>query len=125
MKYIPQFFIILAIGAASELLNAVIPAPVPACIYGIIILFFLLFSGILKLDNVKDTAKFLVEVQPLMFIPAGVSLLLVWDEVKDSVIKFILVCVLSTIATMAIAGIVTQFVIRKTDSRKIKENGSK
>ena len=113
MKYISQYLIILAIGFAAELMNAVIPAPVPACIYGIIILFILLCSGILKLDHIKESARFLIDVHPVMFIPAGVGLIVIWSEVRDSVLFYLAVCVVSTVFTILVAGWVTQIVIKR------------
>ena len=56
-------------------MNYYIPLPVPASIYGMIILFLCLSTGIIKLSDVKDAGKFLIEIMPLMFIPAGVGLI--------------------------------------------------
>ena len=120
MKYISQYLIILTIGAVSEVLNTVIPAPIPACVYGIIILFFLLLTGLLKVERVKDAARFLIEVQPVMFVPAGVSLMLVWSQVRDSVIKYIFTAVVSCIIVMGVSGRVTQFIIRRMSAEKEK-----
>ena len=71
MKYLRQFMMILLVSFLGELLKYAIPLPVPASIYGLVILFILLETGALKLDAVKDTAIFLIEIMPLMFIPAG------------------------------------------------------
>ena len=75
MKYIKQFLIILLISFIGEGLNYLIPAPIPASIYGMVILFVCLCTKIIKLDDVKDTGLFLIEIMPLMFIPAGVGLM--------------------------------------------------
>lgn len=72
MKYIRQFLIILAISFIGELLKYVLPLPIPASIYGMAILFVCLMTGWIKLEAVKETGKFLIEIMPLMFIPAGV-----------------------------------------------------
>ena len=39
MKYIKQFFIILLISFLGEALHALLPLPIPASIYGIVLLF--------------------------------------------------------------------------------------
>ena len=49
--------------------------PVPASVYGFAILFIGLLSGVIKLAHVQDTGKLLIEIMPVMFIPAGVGLL--------------------------------------------------
>lgn len=74
MKYLIQFLIILAISFAGEVLHIVLPLPVPASIYGMVLLFVLLLTGALKVNQVKDVGKFLIEIMPVMFIPAGVEI---------------------------------------------------
>ena len=51
MKYLKQFLIILVISLIGELLNKLLPLPVPASIYGMVILFIGLLSGVIKLSN--------------------------------------------------------------------------
>ena len=57
MKYVKQFVIIIAISFIGEFLKYLLPLPVPASIYGMVLMFVALLTGILKLDDVKDTAK--------------------------------------------------------------------
>ena len=68
MKYLRQFLLILFISFLGELLKYFLPLPIPASIYGMVILFIGLLSGIIKLDAVKDVGKFLIEIMPVMFI---------------------------------------------------------
>ncbi|SKB81885.1 holin-like protein [Lachnospiraceae bacterium] len=112
MKYLRQFFIILAISFIGELLKIFLPLPVPASIYGMIILFILLMTGILKLDSVKETGKFLIEIMPVMFIPAGVGLLESWGVLKPMLTKVLIITVITSLTVMVFSGWVTQAVIR-------------
>ena len=75
MKYIRQFGIILLITFIGEIMHELIPIPVPAGIYGIVLLFTGLKTGIVPLSEVKDASKFLIQIMPLMFIPAAVGLI--------------------------------------------------
>lgn len=113
MKYLKQLCIILLISFAGEVLSIVIPAPIPASIYGIVILFGGLVSGIIPLGAVKETGKFLVEIMPVMFIPAGVGLINAWDIMKPSIIQYAVVTLMTTIFVMAAAGRVTQWICRR------------
>ena len=70
MKYLRQFMIILLFSFLGELLKYVLPFPVPASIYGLVLLFIALETRILPLAAVKDAGKFMIEIMPLMFIPA-------------------------------------------------------
>ena len=64
---------ILLISFVSEILHALIPVPVPASIYGLVILFVLLCTKIVKLEHVEGAGEFLLKIMPMLFIPAGVG----------------------------------------------------
>lgn len=112
MKYVLQFEIIIAISLVGELLNRVIPLPIPASIYGMAILFTALCTGIIKLSAVKETGKFLIYIMPMMFIPATVGLLDSWSIMKEFITAIIVISLVSTVIVMAATGHVTQFIIK-------------
>ena len=118
MKFLRQFMIILAISFIGEVLKYIVPLPIPASIYGLVILFIALETGIMKLSAVKDTAKFLIEIMPLMFIPAGVGLLESWGVLQPVLLPVAVITVVSTIIVMGVSGVVTQAVIRKEKKTK-------
>ena len=119
MKYVRQFLLILAISFIGELLKYVLPLPIPASIYGMAILFAGLMTGLIKLEAVKDTGKFLIEIMPLMFIPAGVGLMVSWGRLKPVLVPVCVVTVVTIITVMAVTGRVSQFVIRRDRKRRI------
>ena len=112
MKYIREFGIIIVISLIGELLNYLIPLPIPSSIYGLVIMFLCLHLKIVKIADVKKTAVFLIEIMPLMFIPAAVGIIESWDIIKPNVIAYAIITIVSTVLVMAVAGRVTQFVIR-------------
>ena len=113
MKYVRQFWIILLFSAVGEGLHVLIPLPVPASVYGLVLMLTALSSGLLKLEQVKDTAEFLIEIMPVMFIPAGVGLLTAWDALKPVWVPVIIITAVTTVIVMVVTGRVTQFVIRR------------
>lgn len=119
MKYIKQFTIILTISLIGEMLNRIIPLPIPASIYGMVIMFTALVTGIIRLSAVKETGKFLIYIMPLMFIPPTVGLMESWGVMKEFLLAIIVISLLSTIVVFAIAGHATQLIIRR------KEKGGK
>ena len=119
MKYVRQFLLILAISFIGELLKYVLPLPIPASIYGMAILFAGLMTGLIKLEAVKDTGKFLIEIMPLMFIPAGVGLMVSWGRLKPVLVPVCVVTVVTIITVMAVTGRVSQFVIRRDRKRRM------
>lgn len=120
MKYLKQFFIILIISFIGEVLNIILPLPIPASIYGMVLLFLLLFVGILKLEDIKDAGKFLIEIMPIMFIPAGVGLMSSWGVLKPMLIPVSVITIISLVMVMAFGGRVTQFVIKHSNKEDIE-----
>ena len=118
MKYLKQFLIILLISFAGELLKYVLPLPIPASIYGMVILLVGLLTGWIALDAVKDVGKFLIEIMPVMFIPAGVGLMSSWGILKPLILPVSIITVVTIVTVMAATGKVSQWVIRKEKSDK-------
>lgn len=119
MKYVRQFLLILLITFLGEVLKYLLPLPIPASIYGLLLLLAALLTGVIRLEAVRDTAKFLIEIMPLMFIPAAVGLLDSWGAFSSIAVPVIVTTVVSTVLVMGISGIVTQGIIRM-DRRKEK-----
>lgn len=120
MKYLKQFLIILAISLLGEVLKELLPLPIPASIYGMVFLFILLLTGVIKLDQVKDAGKFLIEIMPVMFIPAGVGLMSSWNVLKPVLVPVSVITVITIITVMGATGIVSQIVILKDKSKETK-----
>ena len=114
MKYLKQFLIILVISLIGELLNKLLPLQVPACIYGMVILFIGLLSGVIKLSSVKEAGSFLIEIMPVMFIPAGVGLMSSWLNLKPIIIPVCIITVVAIFTVMIVSGHVTQFIVKRT-----------
>jgi holin-like protein len=121
MKYLKQLMIILVISFIGEMLKTILPFPVPASIYGMVILFVCLVTGIIKLEQVRETGKFLIEIMPAMFIPAGVELMVSWGVLKPMLIPVAVITVVSLLTVFAVTGRVAQFTIRHSDRPSKKE----
>lgn len=113
-----QFCIILLVSFIGEALKELLPFPIPASVYGLLLMLAALASGVIKLDAVKETAVFLIEIMPVMFIPAGVGLLTAWDALKPICVPVIVITVLTTVLVMAVTGRTAQFLIRRGGGKK-------
>ncbi len=113
MKYVIQFMIIIGFSFIGEFLHYILPLPIPASIYGIVLLFAALKLKILKVNDIREVSSFLIAVMPMMFIPAAVGLVNSWDIISSSLLKYIIVTFVTTFVVMGVSGLVTQFVIRK------------
>ncbi|ABX41093.1 CidA/LrgA family protein [Lachnoclostridium phytofermentans] len=121
MKYARQFGIILAVTFVGEVLRYCIPLPIPASIYGLVIMLGLLASKIVPVKSVKGAGSFLIEVMSLMFIPAGVGLMISWNAIRDIWLPLIFIIIITTVVVMVVTGRITQRVIVQ-DGKKNKES---
>lgn len=117
MKFIRQFLVILLVSLLGEVLHAIIPLPIPSSIYGLILMFGSLKTGIIPLDKVSAAGDFLIEIMPLMFIPAGVGLMVSWAQLKEVFVPVIVITCVTTVVVMAAAGRVTQAVLTKEETK--------
>lgn len=124
MKYMKQFCLIMFISFLGEVLHHYLPLPIPASIYGLVILFAGLMTGVVKLSHVEETGRFLIEIMPLMFIPAAVGLLESWGILAPIWIPIIGITLITTIIVMIVSGKITQFVIR-LENREERSFGAK
>ena len=121
MKFVKQFGIIVFLSFIGEILHAILPLPIPASIYGIVLLFFCLELKIIPVSAVKETSAFLIEIMPVMFIPAAVGLMDSWQIIKPALFSYIVITVLTTFLVMAVSGKVVQWMIRHTDQKGRKK----
>ena len=112
MKYVKQFGIILVVSLIGELLNYLIPLPIPASIYGLVLMLLCLQLRLIPLSDVREISNFLIEIMPLMFIPAAVGLITSYDILKAHLVAYLVITVVSTFLVMVVSGHVTQLVIR-------------
>lgn len=113
MKYLRQFCIILLLSFLGEGLHIILPLPVPASVYGLVLMLAALQTGILKTHQVRETAGFLIEIMPVMFIPAAAGLLNAWGVLEPVFVPVAVITAVTTVFVMAVTGLVTQGIIRK------------
>ena len=125
MKYFKQFGIIAGVSFVGELLNVLLPFPIPASVYGLVLMVVLLMTKAIKLEMIQDTADYLISVMPIFFLPSSVSLLVNLDVMKGNIFKLFLMCVVSTAVVTAVTGLAAQWVIRLKDRQKCAEAEAK
>lgn len=119
MKYIKQIVIILGFCLLGEILATLIPLPIPASIYGLVLLFLALLTGALKESAIKETANFLISGMSVLFVAPAVNILSYYGVIAPALVPICLIVIVSTFLTFFISGIVTQVLQKKED----KENG--
>lgn len=110
MKYLFQFLRICVFCFFGELLHWLLPLPIPASIYGLVLLLLALKTGIVKLEQVKETCAFLTGIFPLLFIPGAVGVMELWDILGRLWLPILIALIPVTILVFAVSGRVTQWI---------------
>ena len=113
MKFLRQFMIILLLSFLGEVLKMFIPLPIPASVYGLVLMLVCLMTGVLKTSQVKDAAFFLIEIMPVMFIPAAAGLIDSWKVLQPLLLPILVITVVITVFVMVITGKVAQMIAQK------------
>lgn len=112
MKLLYQFGIIIFVTFLGEVLHGMLPFPVPASIYGLLLMLFCLCTKIIRLSQVKVAADFLIEIMPPMFIPAAVGILAAWADLQAILVPALVITCVTTIVVMVVTGRAAQAVMR-------------
>lgn len=113
MKYLNQFLIILGFTLLGEALQRIVPLPIPASVYGIVLLFLALCLKLVKLEQVKDVSAFLSSILPVLFVAPAVGILENWSLIRGILLPMVLLVLGSTVLTFGISGRITQAILKK------------
>ena len=122
MKFFRESILLLFIYLVSEIISKLLNLPVPGSIIGMILLFVLLTSNIIKIEKVENLANFFLDHLAFFFIPASVGLMTSFASLKGSIFKIILLCILTTIIVISVTGLTVQFICNRKSIKEVKKN---
>ena len=125
MKYIKQFLIILIMAVLGGILNWLIPLPIPATVWGMALMFIALMTGLVKLDQVEDTADFFLGIMPMLFVPLAVGLMDTWQVLAEYALPIILIVVISFFICYAVTGKTADFIIGRSEKKSAAATAGK
>ena len=105
--------VILVFSLVGQALEGLIPLPVPASIYGLVLLFLALLTGVLKLEKVRDTANFLISVMPVLLVAPAVKVLEYWGIIAPNAGAILIITVFTTCVIFGISGLITKWIMGK------------
>lgn len=111
MKLIREIVIVFGLYYIGEIISKSLSLPIPGNLIGMLLLFMLLCSKTVKLQQVERIGDFLLDHLAFFFIPAGVGLLTSFSLIADIWIQIVLVCAITTFFTMGIVGYLVQRVM--------------
>ncbi len=112
MAYIKQLFIILLISFLGELLNLLLPLPIPGAVYGLVLMLLALHFQVIKLHQVEAVGNFLLDIMPLMFIPIAVGMLPIWPQLQQLLLPLFVVSIATTLFVILVTGRISQRLLK-------------
>lgn len=87
--------------------------PIPGNVLGMVLLFLLLLTGIVKLSWVEAASSILIKHLAFFFIPIAVGLMTFGELFLTSGLSFLIMVVGSIIIGMYVTGIVSQVLVKR------------
>ena len=113
--YLKQSAWIFGFTLLGEALHRLLPLPIPAAVYGLVLLFLALSLKILKPRQVADVAQFLIRVMGVFFVSPVVNILACWGVVAPNLGAICVIFISTTVLVFAVSGFVTRALLRKED----------
>ena len=123
MALIKQFAIIFSIYSISDIFCKSLKLPIPANVVGMLALFILLMSGIIKEHHIDKASDILISNMSLLFVPATLAIMEEYKYIKDEIVPFIIVCVFMVIVIMVSTGLISQILENIFNKIRIKREG--
>ena len=108
MKYLYQAAVIALFTFLGEALSRLLPLGIPVAIWGLILLFLALCTGLVHVEQIKACSTWLIAILPALFVAPTVNLLDQAGALAASFPAFLVIIIVSTLLTFAVAGRVTQ-----------------
>ncbi|GGF18748.1 putative integral membrane protein YxzK [Halobacillus andaensis] len=109
IKTIIQIAVLYGIYFLGESIQSLLQIPIPGSIIGLLLLFTALAFHIVPVEWIEDGARLILTYLPLFFIPATVGVINYPDFLSWTGLLLVIIVIISTLATMAAAGWVSQF----------------
>lgn len=118
MKFVKQLAIILAVSLIAEVLEYLIPLPVAASMYGLVLMLLGLVTKVIPLEKVEGAADFLVDILPILFVPPTVGIMANIEALKEMLLPLCVISILTTVLIMAVTGRTAQGIMRKSKNKQ-------
>lgn len=112
MKIFKQLFIIFLLCLLGQLISSIIPSNFPPSVISMVLLLILLLAGVIKEENIKETANFLLANMAFFFIPAGVNIIGKYEFIKGHVFQLFIICLITTFLTFITTAITVTTAIK-------------
>ncbi|MBI5974428.1 antiholin-like murein hydrolase modulator LrgA [Staphylococcus canis] len=124
-SFLHQVLVMGIVLFISKIIESFMPIPMPASVIGLVLLFILLCTGIVKLGQVESVGTALTNNIGFLFVPAGVSVVNSLGVLSQSPFLIIALIIVSTILLLVCTGFASQLIMKFTmRTAKTSENST-
>ena len=109
------FALLLFLQWISAEIIAFLGIPFPPPLLGMLILTALLCTGVIKENYIEDICTALIDKMALLFLPAGVSMILYLDVIKAELLPISLTVILSSVIILCSTALVLEMLLRRKE----------
>lgn len=113
MNVYKEIMYILIFSLIGELLSKGLKLPIPGSVIGMIILFIFLELKFLKMKKIEKVGEFLLENLGILFVPAGVGIMVKFNFIKEIWLSFFVIAIFTTIFSLIITVKIVEIVKQK------------
>lgn len=107
-----QLAIILAVCFLGDVLCSLLPFKFSSSVLSMLILLFLLVFKVIRFEYVESSANFFTSNMAVLFIPYGVNLLQYLDVIKENLILFLIIVIITTPVVYGVTAFTAQLVMK-------------
>jgi holin-like protein len=119
-----SFAILLGFQCLGELIAYVTRVPVPGPVLGMVLLLCLLSAKPSVVPAVEQVSRGLLNHLSLLFVPAGVGVMVFAEQLKSQLFAIALAIIVSTILSMAVTALVTGLMLTRLDRKESQRNAA-
>ncbi len=116
-----QAAFIMTLCFFCEIVSGFLPFAIPGSILAMFILLILLFLKVVKPARLTNIKEVLLDNMALFFVPAGVSIILYIDILKEIWLALLVIIVVTTPLVFIVTGLTVQFWASKFIKQKGEE----
>lgn len=109
--------ILLFLQWISTLIISALQIPFPPALLAMLILAGLLGKGIIKIETIEDICTILIEKMGMLFLPAGVSMILYLDVIEAEFSAIVLTIIISSLAVLTATALFLDFMLKHQESK--------
>ncbi|MDR2464941.1 MAG: CidA/LrgA family protein [Streptococcaceae bacterium] len=110
MKIYRQLFYILFCSFLGEGISVLLKLPIPGSVLGMLFLFSLLQSKLLKVSDVEEVGNFLLANMTILFLPAGVGIMAHFELLQKKWWQITLIILILLTVNIFFVGKITEWV---------------